>query len=276
MAKNFIEEYKDKFSFLSDYGFVLTVDPHNPNKPCFKNYFGEIVFGLKNDNGMVCQYELYVQIDGWKHEIDVKSEYKRYIKKSTLFKPYEVMVKELFEFMVRTTKQFYGLKIVKNNFKPYSISEYEPVDISYMNENTFARKRRSNLVVTMFVSCFILCFLQLILLGLFHSVKSYETVFILKNILCVSVLMVNLLIILMLKNNLNIISYAYIPTKHTYIDNDSSFNDFEKLKPLIEKFNNPRGVKIKRYFKNPLANFRMLKRSQSNIKITKLYEYSVI
>jgi hypothetical protein len=81
-----------------------------------------------------------------------------------------------------------------------------PAEISYMDENTFAIKRRSNLVVTMFISCFILCFLQLILLGLFHSVKSYETVFILKNILCVSVLMVNLLIILILKNNLNIIS----------------------------------------------------------------------
>ena len=70
-------------------------------------------------------------------------------------------------------------------------------------------------------------------------------------------------------NNLNIISYAYVPTKHTYIDNDFSFNDFDKLKPLVEKFNNPKSVVIKKYNKNPFANIMMLKRSQNNIKIIK-------
>ena len=76
-------------------------------------------------------------------------------------------------------------------------------------------------------------------------------------------------------NNLNIISYAYVPTKHTYIDNDSSFNDFVKLKPLVEKFNNPKSVVVKKYYKNPFANIMMLKRSQSNIKITKTKSLSI-
>ena len=68
---------------------------------------------------------------------------------------------------------------------------------------------------------------------------------------------------------LNIISYAYVPTKHTYIDDDFRFTDYSKLDCLLDKFNNPSKVEIKKYFKNPFANALMLKRSQSNIKIIK-------
>lgn len=70
-------------------------------------------------------------------------------------------------------------------------------------------------------------------------------------------------------NSLNIISYAYVPTKHTYIDNDVCFEDYEKLDVIVEKFENPNKIKIKKYFKNPFANVLMLKRSQSNCKIIK-------
>lgn len=70
-------------------------------------------------------------------------------------------------------------------------------------------------------------------------------------------------------NKLNIISYAYIPTKHTYIENDSSFEDYSKLDCLVGKFNKPSTIKIKKHFKNPFASILMLKRSQSNIKIVK-------
>ncbi len=70
-------------------------------------------------------------------------------------------------------------------------------------------------------------------------------------------------------NKLNLISYAYVPTRHTYIENDLSFTEFDKLDCLIDKFNNPTSIKIKRYFKNLFANIMMLKRSQTNIKILK-------
>ena len=70
-------------------------------------------------------------------------------------------------------------------------------------------------------------------------------------------------------NNMNVISYGYIPTKHTYIKNDKEFSDYKKLDDIVEKFKTPSCIKIKRYFKNPFANIFMLKRSQFNIKIIK-------
>ena len=42
MSKSFIEEFKKEFSFLEEYGFVFSIDPCNPNRPCYKNNYGEI------------------------------------------------------------------------------------------------------------------------------------------------------------------------------------------------------------------------------------------
>lgn len=70
-------------------------------------------------------------------------------------------------------------------------------------------------------------------------------------------------------SRLNIISYAYVPTKHTYIEDDDSFSDFERLDCLIEKFNTPTSIKIRRYLKNPFANIFEKIHACLNIKIIK-------
>lgn len=71
------------------------------------------------------------------------------------------------------------------------------------------------------------------------------------------------------KYKLNIISAAYIPTAHSYIKNDTEFTDYHKLDVLLDKFNYPNKIKIKKSFKNPLANLFKIKRSQIGVKIKK-------
>lgn len=204
MKKDYIEEYKDKFSFLSNYGFVFSVDPHNPDKLCYKNAFGEIVLGVKYNTKIVCKYELYIQINGWKHEIDIVKEYKKYISKIILFKSYILMFKELFEFMVNKTKEFYGLKVYKSNFKPYEKPESKPIDKSKIGCNVFKVKRRSNLFSISLVLTILLAFSQVGLLGGYMTAKTYHLIFILKNITCILMLIINLLIMIMVKDYLNI------------------------------------------------------------------------
>ena len=36
--------FKNDYKFLEDYGFCFTVDPHNSNRPCYKNRYGEIIY----------------------------------------------------------------------------------------------------------------------------------------------------------------------------------------------------------------------------------------
>lgn len=41
--KNYALKFKNDYKFLEDYGFCFTVDPHNSNRPCYKNRYGEII-----------------------------------------------------------------------------------------------------------------------------------------------------------------------------------------------------------------------------------------
>ena len=52
----------------------------------------------------------------------------------------------------------------------------------------------------------------------------------------------------------NIVAGAYIPTKHSYIDDDDVFCDFEKLVPIVEKVKEPSCVQFPKLYKNPLAD----------------------
>ena len=63
-----------------------------------------------------------------------------------------------------------------------------------------------------------------------------------------------------------IIAAAYIPAKHAYLE-EKSFEDFEKLNPLIEKLKNPTEVKIPRSRKNPLADIAPQLRSRAGVKL---------
>lgn len=67
----------------------------------------------------------------------------------------------------------------------------------------------------------------------------------------------------------NIVAGAYVPAKHSYIENDDAFCDFEKLNALIEKIKSPAPVQLPRLYKNPLANLFPNLRSRLGAKMLK-------
>ena len=67
----------------------------------------------------------------------------------------------------------------------------------------------------------------------------------------------------------SMVAGAYLPSKHSYIENDESFRDYEKLTPLVEKIKKPRTVILPRAYKNPLANLFPKMRSIMVLKIYK-------
>lgn len=68
--------------------------------------------------------------------------------------------------------------------------------------------------------------------------------------------------------NHHMIAAAYVPTKHTYVA-EESFSDWERLEPLIAKQNTLTKVEIPRSYKNPLANFGMGLRSRMGVRLKK-------
>lgn len=67
----------------------------------------------------------------------------------------------------------------------------------------------------------------------------------------------------------NIVAGAYIPTRHSYIDNDDAFCDFDKLKPIVKKIKEPSYVQFPKLYKNPLADIFPKLRSRLGLTIQK-------
>ena len=70
----------------------------------------------------------------------------------------------------------------------------------------------------------------------------------------------------------NIVAAAYVPTKHSYIEGDDAFNDFDKLQSLVAKIQNPSYIQLPKRYKNPLANVFPKLRSRLGLKIQKSSE----
>nr|MBE6544666.1 hypothetical protein [Oscillospiraceae bacterium] len=68
------------------------------------------------------------------------------------------------------------------------------------------------------------------------------------------------------KYNSNIVAAAYIPTKHSYLE-EKGFSDFDRLAPLIEKIKSPSKVKLPKLYKNPLADLLPVLRSRVGVKM---------
>lgn len=64
----------------------------------------------------------------------------------------------------------------------------------------------------------------------------------------------------------NIIAAAYVPTKHSYLT-ENSFTDFEALTPIISKIHDPAPITIPKSYKNPFANISIGLRSRLGVKI---------
>ena len=69
------------------------------------------------------------------------------------------------------------------------------------------------------------------------------------------------------KYHKNIVAGAYVPTKHSYIDGDTAFCDFQRLDPIFEKIQNPSVIKLPKLYKNPFADLFPTVRSRLGLKI---------
>lgn len=65
-----------------------------------------------------------------------------------------------------------------------------------------------------------------------------------------------------------IIAAAYLPTKHSYVD-EERFDEFDRLAPFIEKLDGSGEITIPRSRKNPFAAFAPEWRSRIGVKIVK-------
>ena len=65
----------------------------------------------------------------------------------------------------------------------------------------------------------------------------------------------------------HIVAGAYVPTKHSYIDDDEIFCDFDRLMPVIEKIKQPSEIVLPRLYKNPLADVFPVLRSRLGLRI---------
>ena len=68
----------------------------------------------------------------------------------------------------------------------------------------------------------------------------------------------------------NIVAGAYVPTKHSYIENDDAFCDFAKLNAVVQKVKAPSHIQLPKLYKNPLANIFPKPRSRLGLKIRRL------
>ena len=67
----------------------------------------------------------------------------------------------------------------------------------------------------------------------------------------------------------NIVAAAYIPIRHSYIEDDDTFLKYDDLLPIVEKVQNPSTIIIPGSYKNPVANLFPNVRSRMGLKISK-------
>ncbi len=66
-----------------------------------------------------------------------------------------------------------------------------------------------------------------------------------------------------------VVAGAYVPTKHSYLESDKSFADFEALTALVEKIKAPKEVIIPKSAKNVFASLFVGIRSRIGVRIVK-------
>ena len=71
------------------------------------------------------------------------------------------------------------------------------------------------------------------------------------------------------KYHKNIVAGAYVPAKHSYIDNDDTFCNFDELIPIVEKIKEPSFIQLPKLYKNRLADIFPKLRSRLGVKIRK-------
>ncbi len=66
----------------------------------------------------------------------------------------------------------------------------------------------------------------------------------------------------------NVVAGAYLPTKHSYIDNDDAFCDYNELEPIVDKIRQPSSiVQLPKLYKNPFADLFPKLRSRLGVTL---------
>ena len=65
----------------------------------------------------------------------------------------------------------------------------------------------------------------------------------------------------------SVVAAAYVPTKHTYLTEDTPFEDYSLLDPLADKVKHPAPVRLPRAYKNPFANLLPALRSYLGVSV---------
>ena len=64
-----------------------------------------------------------------------------------------------------------------------------------------------------------------------------------------------------------VVAAAYVPTKHTYLTEDTPFEDYHLLDPLVDKVKHPTPIRLPRTYKNPLADLLPALRSYLGVDV---------
>lgn len=68
----------------------------------------------------------------------------------------------------------------------------------------------------------------------------------------------------------NVVAGAYLPTKHSYIEVDEAFCDFDQLEPIVDKIRQPSSiVQLPKLYKNPFADLFPKLRSRLGVALYK-------
>ena len=162
MKKNYVEKMIDTFGFLQDYGFALTHDPFNPERLCYQNKYGEIAIWF--DKSLV-DYDLYVQINGWKTPINLNEEYKKSFGSNPTLCSLKKKFKKLFELSYFNNGHFFGLTIAKEkNIKKEQIKCDLLID-------PFQNCKKNNRIVLISIFSIIVMFIQLIVFAFIEDSK---------------------------------------------------------------------------------------------------------
>lgn len=207
MKMNYGKYVKEKYKFLEQYGFVFGIDPFNPNRPCYKNNFGEIVFWY-DENSLVFQPIIYIQINGWKKEINVKEEYKKKFGKNGFLKSISEMFRKIFIKSAKRYGNFYDLKVVLNN---NFLLKTEEISDEYFNEHFEIKKINNAFLKSIFlIVSLILLFVQLGCIIAFDIVKTEKALLIIQNILFGSIFLLSLITIITFNKKMKLVPAIFM------------------------------------------------------------------
>ena len=214
MNKSFVLQFKEEFSFLTKYGFVFAKDPLNPNRPCYKNKYGEIVMWYNYHGKIGTPYEIYVQLNGQKKIINLNQEYKKHMNQPISSKSQFKIFRELFEYVVSSNSYFYGLNISHEKIEHDEMSDLEELleyETQYNVNEIIKKERKFKIILPISI---LIYFIQTVIFFIINPYFSDTFNLILHNILYFLILLfcIGFLLFMSLKllSKLLIIAYPLI------------------------------------------------------------------